>query len=47
MPHINDLKIKKRVTLKAGRVVMFNGKHWHSSHQPEHNVRCVVNYNVI
>jgi hypothetical protein len=26
---------------------MFNGKHWHTSHQPEYNVRCVVNYNVI
>ena len=47
VPHISDLKIKKRVTPKAGRVVMFDGKHWHSSYQPEHNIRCVVNYNVI
>ena len=47
LPHISDLKIKKKVTPKAGRVVMFDGKHWHSSYQPEYNVRCVVNYNVI
>ena len=47
VPHINDLRILKKVSPKAGRVVMFNGKHWHTSHQPEYNVRCVVNYNVI
>ena len=44
---MRDLKEKKRVTPKAGRVVIFNGKHWHTSFQPEHNVRCVINYNVI
>ena len=34
-------------TPKAGRVVIFNGRHWHTSHQPKDNVRCVVNYNII
>ena len=47
VPHFNDLKEKKRVTPKAGRVVMFNGKHWHTSCQPENNIRCIINYNVI
>ena len=47
VPLLKDLKEKKRVTPKAGRVVLFNGKHWHTSCQPEHNVRCVVNYNVV
>ena len=47
VPKIKELKELKRVAPKAGRVVMFNGKHWHSSFQPEHNVRCVINYNVI
>ena len=47
VPLLKDLKEKKRVTPKAGRVVLFNGKHWHTSYQPEHNVRCVVNYNVV
>jgi hypothetical protein len=47
VPHFDDLKVKQRVTPKAGRVVIFNGKHWHTSCQPEHNVRSVVNYNVV
>mgnify|MGYP001306097476 CR=1 FL=1 len=47
VPHISELKELKRVTPKAGRVVLFNGKHWHTSYQPEHNVRCVINYNII
>ena len=47
VPLMSELKESKRVTPKAGRVVMFNGKHWHTSCQPQHNVRCVVNYNVV
>ena len=47
IPLKKDLIEKKRVTPKAGRVVLFNGKHWHTSCQPEHNVRCIINYNVI
>ena len=46
VPHFNDLVEKKRVTPKAGRVVIFNGKHWHTSNQPEHNVRAIINYNL-
>ena len=47
LPDFNKLVEKKRVSPKAGRVVLFNGKHWHTSCQPVNNVRCVVNYNVI
>jgi len=47
VPHFDDLVEKKRVTPKAGRVVIFNGKHWHTSNQPEHNVRCIINYNLV
>ena len=47
VPHFDDLVEKKRVTPKAGRVVIFNGKHWHTSCQPEHNVRCIINYNLV
>ena len=46
VPHFDDLVEKKRVTPKAGRVVIFNGKQWHTSNQPEHNVRAVINYNL-
>ena len=47
VPEFNKLVEKKRVSPKAGRVVLFNGRHWHTSCQPEHNVRCVINYNVV
>jgi len=47
IPHYSELKEKQRVTPKAGRVVIFNGKHWHTSCQPEHNVRCIINYNIV
>ena len=46
-PKFEELEEWKRVTPKSGRVVMFNGKHWHTAQQPEHNVRCIINYNVV
>ena len=47
VPMFKDLKEKQRVTPKAGRVVLFDGYYWHTSCQPEHNVRCIINYNLI
>tara|TARA_Y100000592_G_C5354378_1_gene260435 strand:+ start:121 stop:696 length:576 start_codon:yes stop_codon:yes gene_type:complete len=47
IPHNNDLKIKQKISPKMGRVVVFNGKYWHTAEQPEHNNRCIINYNVI
>ena len=38
--------IKKKVSPKQGRVVLFNGIHYHTAEQPNHNLRCVVNYNL-
>ena len=46
-PKFEELEEWKRVTPKSGRVVMFNGKHWHTAQQPEHNVICIINYNVV
>ena len=46
-PKFEELEELKRVTPKSGRVVMFNGKRWHTAAQPVKNVRCVINYNVI
>ena len=39
--------IKKKVSPKQGRVVLFNGIHYHTAEQPNHNLRCIVNYNLI
>ena len=46
-PKISDLKIKQKITPKQGRVVLFNGLHWHTAEQPEHNVRSIINYDIV
>ena len=46
-PKFEELEELKRVTPKSGRVVMFNGRRWHTAAQPVNNVRCIINYNVI
>ena len=47
VPHFSELKIKEKVKPKQGRVVLFDGKYWHTAEQPEHNNRCIINYNLI
>ena len=46
IPFFDDLKETKRVTPKQGRVVLFDGSHWHTSCQPKEKIRCIINYNV-
>lgn len=41
-----DLKIKKQVTPKKGRLLIFDGSYWHTAYQPKENVRCVININI-
>jgi hypothetical protein len=38
---------KQRVSPKRGRVVVFDGYHWHTATQPRTGLRCVINSNVI
>ena len=38
--------LQRRVTPKQGRVVLFDGSHYHTAEQPLNNIRCVVNYNL-
>ena len=38
--------LKKQVSPKQGRVVLFDGIHWHTAQQPNHRVRCIVNYDL-
>ena len=38
--------IKKKVSPKQGRVVLFDGRHFHTAEQPNHNLRCIVNYDL-
>ena len=46
IPELDELKVKKSVTPKQGRVVIFDGYHWHTGTQPEKGMRCVINSNV-
>ena len=38
--------IKKKISPKQGRVVLFDGSLYHTAQQPNHNLRCVVNYDL-
>ena len=46
VPFFEDVKELKRITPKQGRVVIFDGMYWHTAEQPNHNLRCVVNYDL-
>ena len=47
IPNFEDLREKKRVMPKQGRVVCFDGFYWHTSQQPSKGTRCIINYNVV
>ena len=47
-PEPSELIEKARITPKMGRVVIFDGYHWHTATQPkEAEVRCVINSNLV
>ena len=46
IPYAEDVKELKRVTPKQGRVVVFDGLHWHTAEQPTKDVRCIINFNI-
>lgn len=45
IPYFEDIKELKRITPKQGRVVVFDGLHWHTAEQPTKDVRCILNIN--
>jgi hypothetical protein len=45
-PRLDELKEKVRVSPKQGRVVIFDGYHWHTATQPQKGIRCVINTNI-
>ena len=47
LPVYEDIKVKKQITPKQGRVVIFDGMTWHSSTQPATGPRCVVNFDMV
>ena len=47
VPELTELKVIMEVTPKQGRVVIFDGYHWHTGTQPQKGMRCVINSNVL
>ena len=43
---VDKFPILKKVTPKQGRVVVFDGRLYHTAEQPQQNMRCVININV-
>ena len=43
----NDKNIVNRITPKQGRIIIFDGKTYHSSSQPTRGPRAVINYNMV
>ena len=39
--------IKKKIKPKRGRVVLFDGKLYHTAEQPNNHKRCIVNYDLV
>jgi hypothetical protein len=39
--------IKESITPKQGRVVMFDGRYYHTAKQPINSTRCIINYDLI
>ena len=43
----NFSKIEKQVTPEQGKLLVFNGKIWHTAQQPKNNIRCVINIDLL
>ena len=39
--------IQRKITPKQGRVVLFNGLLYHTAEQPNKDIRCIVNYDLV
>ena len=46
IPYFEDVKELKRITPKQGRIVVFDGRYWHTAEQPTNNIRCIININI-
>jgi hypothetical protein len=44
---VEDYNVIQRVTPKQGRVVLFDGKYYHTAEQPSMGMRCIVNFDIV
>ena len=47
IPIFEDIKELKRITPKQGRVVVFDGRYWHTAEQPTKGTRTIVNFDMV
>jgi len=45
-PLFDELEESIRIKPKAGRLVIFDGMHWHTANQTKTGVRCIINIDV-
>jgi|688.fasta_scaffold681320_2 hypothetical protein len=45
-PFFEQLRGYATITPKQGRLVIFDGKQWHTAVQPRKNVRCIINIDI-
>lgn len=43
----DEYKIIKSIEPKQGRAVIFDGFYYHTAEQPQSNMRCVINFNIV
>lgn len=42
----DNCNIIKSITPKKGRLVLFDGRHYHAAEQSKDSIRCIINYNL-
>ena len=47
IPIFEDIKELKRITPKQGRVVVFDGRYWHTAEQPTKGTRTIINFDMV
>ena len=45
-PFFHELQEAACITPKAGTLVVFDGRHWHTAQQPQEGVRAIININI-
>ena len=43
---LDNVEILESIDPKKGRIVFFNGAHWHASSNPSLNHRCIINFDL-
>jgi hypothetical protein len=45
--NFQDFTILEKVTPKQGRAIIFDGEYYHTAEQPNENMRCIINFDLV